>query len=93
MTVYSGRHYRRLSLQTIRSAATLGPAGLAAAVRRTLAMSALFTPPGPGSLFVANLCVADRYRGRGYGSLLLGHATRLAAETNPPPIVTHAMTN
>jgi ribosomal protein S18 acetylase RimI-like enzyme len=74
MTRYEGRRYRRLSLHTLRSAARAGPVRLAGAVRRTMAMSALFTPPRPDGLFLANLCVADDQRGRGYGSALLDHA-------------------
>jgi ribosomal protein S18 acetylase RimI-like enzyme len=78
MTWYEGRRYRPLSLHTLRSAAHLGPVGLAGAIRRTIAMSALFTPPRPDALFLANLCIADDQRGRGYGSVLLDHALHSA---------------
>jgi ribosomal protein S18 acetylase RimI-like enzyme len=78
ITAYEGRRYRRLSLHTLCSATRLGPASLIRAVRRTLAMSALFTPPRPDGLFLANLCVADRHRGKGIGSMLLRHAARSA---------------
>jgi GNAT superfamily N-acetyltransferase len=74
LTMYEGRRYRRLSLYTLLSAAHLGPARLGGAVRRTMAMSALFTPPRPDGLFVANLCVVRERRGTGCGSALIRYA-------------------
>ncbi|GAB1640732.1 GNAT family N-acetyltransferase [Krasilnikovia sp. MM14-A1259] len=79
LTAYRGRDYRRLSLHTLRSAAVLGPRALARAVRRTAGLARLFAPPGPDSLFLANLCVTPETRGRGYGAAMMEHARALAA--------------
>jgi ribosomal protein S18 acetylase RimI-like enzyme len=68
LTAYPGRRYRALSLQTMRSAGLFRLPGV---VRRTLAVAALFTPPDPDGLFLANVCVAGAARGRGHGTRLL----------------------
>ncbi|GAB1692097.1 GNAT family N-acetyltransferase [Krasilnikovia sp. M28-CT-15] len=78
LTAYRGRDYRRLSLQTLRSAAVLGPGALLRALRRTLALAHLFAPPGRDSLFLANLCVAPAVRSQGYGAAMMAHAQALA---------------
>jgi ribosomal protein S18 acetylase RimI-like enzyme len=72
VTAYRGRRYRRLSGYTLLCAASRS--GPVSAIRRMAAVSALFTPPSPDGLFLANLCVDGRYRGRGYGSALIGAA-------------------
>jgi ribosomal protein S18 acetylase RimI-like enzyme len=77
MTAYPGRRYRRLALHTLVSAMPLGPVPLAGVVRRTIAVSALFAPPARDGLFIANLCVDEGHRGRGYGSLLIQRATAM----------------
>jgi ribosomal protein S18 acetylase RimI-like enzyme len=78
MTAYEGRRYQRLTLHTLGAAARLGPVRLARVIRRTMAVSALFTPPAADGLFLANLCVAPAHRDHGYGSTLIGYAVRSA---------------
>ncbi|NLU76227.1 GNAT family N-acetyltransferase [Streptomyces sp. HNM0575] len=81
ITLYRGRRYQALSLQTLLSSARFGPACLAAVLRRSLAVSRLFAPPSPDCLFIANLSVLPEHRSRGYGSLILREADRVARDT------------
>lgn len=78
MTLYRGKRYGALSLQTLLSAARFGPRGLFSVLRRTAAVSRLFTPPSPHALFMANLSVRPAHRSQGYGSLMVQQAERLA---------------
>jgi ribosomal protein S18 acetylase RimI-like enzyme len=80
-TVYEGGSYRRLSGHTLLSAVTyFGPGGLAWVARRSAAVAGTIAPPGRGTVYVGNFCVASGYRSRGFGSLLVGHVAALAAE-------------
>jgi ribosomal protein S18 acetylase RimI-like enzyme len=79
LTAYPGAVYRRLSRQTTCTAVVhFGPLSLAGVARRSLAVAGLFTPPRRDAMFLANLRVADPFRGAGVGSRLIDHVTRVA---------------
>jgi ribosomal protein S18 acetylase RimI-like enzyme len=80
MTAYDGRLYRRLSRHTLRSVTLAAPRRLGTVLRRTVALSGLFIPPAPDSLFLANLCVAPDQRDHGYGSQLVTYACAVARD-------------
>ncbi|MFF7230194.1 GNAT family N-acetyltransferase [Streptomyces sioyaensis] len=86
MTLYRGKRYQALSLQTLLSAARFGPRCLLSVLRRSAAISRLFAPPSPNALFMANLAVRPAHRSQGYGSLMVQQAERLARTAGLTPL-------